>query len=301
MLNLQQLSTFVTVVAEGSMTAAADKLFLTQPAVSQQIRNLEEDLSVHLLVRGVRQIKPTPFGEILFEHAKKILQTVSQAEVAVKSMSAELKGDVRIGTLNSIGVNLMSPLVNRLMKNNPDLNMEVEYDDGNLLYQELLKNELDMVILPEVSKEYGIQEDPNYNKKFLFKEEMWLVASAREQQLATQMNFDQLAEHPYVDFSDEFPGFLKAQAEMFHKLNLKLKKRFSSSNVGTLKRVIESGLGWGFLPSHTIRKQVRAGRLKRFFVSDFSYWIDFYAYFPKKNNEKVLYETLCLALSQTEG
>ena len=66
MLNLYQLQTFVTVVSEGSMTAAADKLYLTQPAVSQQIRALEEELGVELLVRGVRQIKATPQGEILF-------------------------------------------------------------------------------------------------------------------------------------------------------------------------------------------------------------------------------------------
>ena len=86
MKNLYQLTTFVTVISEGSMTAAADKLFLTQPAVSQQIRNLEEDLGVELLTRGVRQIKPTPQGEVLFEHAKKILQLVQQAEIAIKSL-----------------------------------------------------------------------------------------------------------------------------------------------------------------------------------------------------------------------
>lgn len=62
-MNLQQLTTFCTVLSEGSMTAAADKLFLTQPAVSQQIRNLEEELAVDLLVRGVRQVKPTLKGK----------------------------------------------------------------------------------------------------------------------------------------------------------------------------------------------------------------------------------------------
>jgi DNA-binding transcriptional LysR family regulator len=104
MKNLYQLTTFVTVISEGSMTAAADKLFLTQPAVSQQIRNLEEDLGVELLVRGVRQIKATPQGEILYEYAKKILQLTQQAEIAIKSIGAELKGQLRIGTLNSIGI-----------------------------------------------------------------------------------------------------------------------------------------------------------------------------------------------------
>ena len=103
MLNLHQLSTFVTVIGEGSMTAAADKLYLTQPAVSQQIRNLEDEVGVELLVRGVRQIKATPQGEVLYEHAKRLLQQVQKAEIAVKSMGAELKGHARIGTMNSIG------------------------------------------------------------------------------------------------------------------------------------------------------------------------------------------------------
>ncbi|MEZ4871556.1 MAG: LysR family transcriptional regulator [Bdellovibrionales bacterium] len=61
-MNHQQLTTFCTVLGEGSMTAAADKLFLTQPAVSQQIRNLEEDLGVNLLERGVRKVKSTFSG-----------------------------------------------------------------------------------------------------------------------------------------------------------------------------------------------------------------------------------------------
>ena len=61
-MNFQQLTTFCTVLSEGSMTAAAEKLYLTQPAVSQQIRNLEDELSVELLVRGSRQAKATAQG-----------------------------------------------------------------------------------------------------------------------------------------------------------------------------------------------------------------------------------------------
>ena len=119
MLNLYQIQSFVTVISEGSMTGAADKLFLTQPAISQQIRNLEDDLGVELLVRGVRQIKPTLQGEVLYDYAKKILQMAQQAEIAVRAMGAELKGQLRVGTLNSIGVHLMSSIVARLLKHNP--------------------------------------------------------------------------------------------------------------------------------------------------------------------------------------
>jgi DNA-binding transcriptional LysR family regulator len=103
MMNMYQLQSFVTVISEGSMTGAADKLFLTQPAISQQIRNLEEDLGVELLVRGVRQIKPTLQGEVLFDYAKRILQLAQQGQVAVKAMGAQLKGQLRVGALNSVG------------------------------------------------------------------------------------------------------------------------------------------------------------------------------------------------------
>jgi DNA-binding transcriptional LysR family regulator len=155
MLNLSQLQTFVMVVAEGSMTAAADKLFLTQPAVSQQMKNLEDDLGVELIVRGAKQIKTTAQGEVLYEHAKKILSLAVQAEVSIKSIGAQLRGQLRIGTLNSIGLHLMSPIVSRLLKFNPDFKIKVDYAKGEDLIELFEKGQLDVVVLPETQKNYG--------------------------------------------------------------------------------------------------------------------------------------------------
>jgi len=126
MLNLSQLQTFVMVVSEGSMTAAADKLFLTQPAVSQQMKNLEDELGVELVVRGSKSIKTTAQGEVLYEHAKKILSLAQAAEISIKSVGAQLRGQLRIGTLNTIGLHLMSPVVSRLLKFNPDFKIKVD-------------------------------------------------------------------------------------------------------------------------------------------------------------------------------
>src|SRR6185312_17465955 len=121
--NLQQLTTFCTVLSEGSMTAAAEKLFLTQPAVSQQIRNLEEEMRVDLLVRGVRQVKPTLQGQLLYDYAKRILHLTQQAEVAIQTISQEMVGDLRLGTLNSIGLYLISPIVGLFLKHNSKLRL----------------------------------------------------------------------------------------------------------------------------------------------------------------------------------
>ncbi len=274
MLNLSQLQTFVTVASEGSMTAAADKLFLTQPAVSQQMKNMEDDLGVELIVRGSKQIKMTAQGEILYEHAKKILSLAQLAEVSIKSVGAQLKGELRIGTLNSIGLHLMSPVVSRLLKFNPDFKIKVDYAKGESLIQSYKLGELDVLVLPEVESNYkSVLQDSK--GQVLFNEEMWLVGSGKDEFYPSHLSLNEIKKIPYIHFSNEFPDF-------DYILNQKLGKVaavFESANVATLKRVIEYGLGIGFLPSHSIKKQVRGGRLNRIKVSDFEYKMSFNYYY----------------------
>ena len=299
MLNLYQVQSFVTVISEGSMTGAADKLFLTQPAISQQIKNLEDDLGVDLLVRGVRQIKPTLQGEVLFDFAKRILQLSQQAEVAVKAMGAELKGQLRVGTLDSIGVQLMSPIVSRLLKYNPELNIKVEYGRGEDLLARYRRDELDVLILPDVQNEFGTELE-NSDKKFLFQEEMWLVGTGKDIDIPRQIYVDEYTRYPVILFSGEYPHFNRSLQAALKDTKTKVSPTFESTNVGTLKRVIESGLGWGFLPSLSIKKQVRMGRLIHVHVKEFSYKLDFCFYSKKSAELKSITEVFFQALQQQE-
>lgn len=274
MLNLSQLQTFVTVASEGSMTAAADKLFLTQPAVSQQMKNMEDDLGVELIVRGSKQIKMTAQGEILYEHAKKILSLAQLAEVSIKSIGAQLRGELRIGTLNTIGLHLMSPVVSRLLKFNPDFKIKVDYAKGEALLAAYKKGELDVIVLPEIEANYQTQL-PESKSQVLFQEEMWLVGSGKDEFYPMNISINEIKKIPYVHFSGEFPDF----DSKLSAVTGKLQSVFESANVGTLKRVIEYGLGVGFLPSHSIKKQVRGGRLNRIKVNDFDYKMSFHYYY----------------------
>lgn len=273
MLNLAQLQTFVMVVSEGSMTAAADKLFLTQPAVSQQMKNLEDELGVELIARGSKQIKTTAQGELLYEHAKKILNLAQQAEIAIKSVGAQLKGQLKIGTLNSIGLHLMSPVVSRLLKYNPDFKIKVDYAKGEDLIKSYEKGELDVVVLPDVEKNYNITLK-NSESNTLLKEEMWLVGSGKDEFYPPTVSLNEIKKIPYVHFANEFPAFDKILLEKMGTLPAV----FESSNVGTLKRVIENGLGIGFLPAHSVKKQIRGGRLNKIKVTDFEFNTEFKYY-----------------------
>jgi DNA-binding transcriptional LysR family regulator len=290
-LNLSQLQTFVTVASEGSMTAAADKLFLTQPAVSQQMKNMEDDLGVELIVRGSKQIKMTAQGEILYEHAKKILSLAQMAEVSIKSVGAQLRGELRIGTLNTIGLHLMSPVVSRLLKFNPDFKIKVDYAKGGALLDAYKKGELDVIVLPEIELNYKTQL-PDSKSQVLFNEEMWLVGSGKDEFYPMNISIGELKKIPYVHFANEFPDFDAKLSQVTGKLQ----SVFESSNVGTLKRVIEYGLGVGFLPSHSIKKQVRGGRLNRIRVNDFDYKMSLHYYYktnaPSAETAQILFQAL---------
>lgn len=293
MINLSQLSTFVTVIGEGSMTSAADKLYLTQPAVSQQIRNLEEELGVELLVRGTRQVKPSIQGEILYEYARRILLLTQQAENAVKSIGAQLKGNLRVGTLNSIGLHLMSPIVARLLRYNRDLHIRFDYNRADELIRSFKKGDLDILILPNLQNEYGLTLD-GVERKLLLKEEMWLVASGKETEVPKEIKLEDFVKMPVVAFTGEYNRFNERLDAEIKKRGYSLEPVFESSNVGTLKRAIESGLGWGFVPSHSIRKQVRSGRMNRIFLEDFEYTIELNYYFRREvtSMAEVFYQAL---------
>lgn len=299
-MNFQHLTTFCTVISEGSMTAAAEKLYLTQPAVSQQIRNLEEELTVELLMRGSRQAKATPQGQILYEYAKRILALSQQAQIAIQTMNVEVEGTFRIGTLNSLGLYIVSPVIGLFLKHNSKLAVHLVYEDGITLIEMFDRGELDLIILPDAMVEYG-QEPKSANKKLLLQDEMWLIGSAKDSQLPQDIELQDLPIKPFVHIMERYPNFEKELNGALAKIGVKLNPVFETVNVGTLKRVLESGLGWGFLPAHSIKKHVRTGRLTAVPVLDFSYTMNVFFYHRKDlldENAKRMSEVFFRALSQ---
>jgi len=280
------------------MTAAAEKLFLTQPAVSQQIRNLEEEIGCELLVRGVRKVKPTLQGQLLYDYSKRILQLTQQAQVALQAMSTELVGDIRLGTLNSLGLYLLSPIIGLFLKHNSKLNFKLNYGSTPQLIEDLKKNEIDLAILPEPNDPAEKEFFSNFGSKFVLSDEMWLVGSGKDMTLPQTIQLKDFISRPIVFFSDKYLGFQEQLDSKLDEQNLKFHPVFQSDNVGTLKRVVESGLGWGFLPSHSIHKQVRAGRLQRVMVDDIKFSTSINLYYRNDPSLNEIVEVLFRALRQ---
>jgi DNA-binding transcriptional LysR family regulator len=296
-MNLQQLSTFCKVISEGSMTAAAEKLNLTQPAVSQQIRALEDELAVPLLVRGVRQVKPSIQGQLLFDYAKKILHLTQQAEAAIHTFSQELSGEIRIGTTSAFGLHLISPVVGLFLKHNTNLSLKLVYGSADQIISEMKKATVDMAILPDLKNEYGIEFD-RYEERFVLLDEMWLVGAAKDASIPETAKISDLTSRPWVVDAALYPGFRRQLQTLLDNQKVKIKATFESDNVGTLKRVIESGVGWGFMPSHSIRKQVKTRRLTRVHVDELKYSVNVNLYSLRSPGVKAVADTFFRAIQQ---
>lgn len=279
------------------MTAASQKLFLTQPAVSQQIRHLEEEIGVDLLVRGVRQVKPTAQGQLLFEYAHRILNLIEQSKIAIQTVGAEVSGTLRVGTLNSVGLHLIGPVFALFLKNNDSVRLNLKYGNGTDMMEQLEAGQIDVAILPETKTEYG-SEPEDCESEAIYQDELILVASAKDRAMSKQIQLRDLSSRPVIQLTHEYPNFERIMTKELKAVGVNVRPVFESSNVGTLKRVIESGLGWGFLPLHSVRKQLETGRLQKVDVADFKYKVNLHCYFPKGNVRSKTTEVFIKALQQ---
>ncbi len=286
-LDIQQLKIFCTVISEGSMTAAAVKMSVTQPAISQKIRSLESELGVKLLVRGVRQIRLTVQGQLLYSYAKKILNLTQTVESAIQTLSNELEGSIQVATLNSIGLNLITPIVGAILNpNQRKLRMGLSYGTGVEVIEKMKTKEVDIAILPDLKEEYGLTI-PGYQSQLLFKDELLFVGSGKDNSLPRNTSIKDFGLRPMVAFKNLFPRFRYHLYEMMTQKKMEIQAPvFESNNIGTLKKIIEVWMCWGFLPSHSIHKQIRMGRLSVIQLEEISYFMNINAYYKFNQSEK---------------
>lgn len=290
-MDIDNLKTFCSVVSEGNMTTAAAKRSITQPAVSQQIRQLEKEFGAKLLNRkNTRKIQLTVQGQILYEDSNRILNLIEQAKSSIQAISLDLSGEkISAITLNSLGLYLISPIIGNFLRLNDEMKLSLLYGNGQDIIRSMQRDIVDAAIVPDLRQEYG-KELPQFKKIHLFKDYMYFVGSGRDKTLPNSMLFQDISKRRLVHINESlYPAF---QNYLFNRIqgpDKPVNPSFQSDNVGTLKRVIEFGLGWGFLPAHSIKKQLRAGRLSQIQIEDMNYSVDINLYYksdPKK--EKII-------------
>ncbi|PWC54594.1 LysR family transcriptional regulator [Azospirillum sp. TSO22-1] len=146
-LNPDQLRTFLAVVETGSLSAAARRLNLTQPAISLQIRELEARTGVPLLERLGRRTAPTAAGETLVVHARRIAAEIDAALEAMRRHREGALGRVRLGAGLSFATYLLPVVLKRLRATRPDLEVTVAVGTAEDIARRLLANDFDLAVV----------------------------------------------------------------------------------------------------------------------------------------------------------
>jgi len=198
-MELRYLQSLITVADEGSFTRASEKLFVSQPALSQQIRQLEEELGSILLDRVGRGVKLTSAGELFYRHAQRVFQELDEAKVALQELEGLQRGSLAVGVVQTINAYLIPQVVAQFANVYPAISLRIEEMPTAEIEEGLEEGRLQLGI------GFTPPGNANINSEELFNEELVLIVS-KEHELATQVaiKIKDLNEFPLVLLSKAY-------------------------------------------------------------------------------------------------
>jgi LysR family nitrogen assimilation transcriptional regulator len=159
-MDIRQLRYFVTIVDSGSMGKAAEKLFVAQPSLSQQIAKLEEELNTVLLIRGRRGVNPTAQGQALYRHGRLVIRQMEQLSQEIKQSVAQETGTVAIGLPTTMAAVLAMPLFERVQERYPGIRLQFFESMSGYINELLANGRLDLAILFRDADTLGVSSLP---------------------------------------------------------------------------------------------------------------------------------------------
>jgi len=247
-MNLRRLKYFVKIVDIGSLTQAAEVLHIAQPALSQQVATLENELDQQLLIRTKRGVTPTEAGKILYAHARTILRQCEQAQTAVINAGQALNGQVSIGLApGTAASSLTMPLLQTVREQYPDVLVYLHENSGTSLNEKVMNGQLDMAVVYDRAPTAGINSIP------LMKEELNLVG-ATACPGATVDLADVAQMHLFLP--RDYSAVRKRVDEAFSLRRLSAKIIGEIESISTLTAAVSSGMGVTVLPESAARALV---------------------------------------------
>jgi len=147
-INLNQLRAFFLATREKSITKAAESLYVTQPAVTMQIKSLEQDLGVKLFRKYGKSLDLTAAGKVLFSYAEKVFEIVEEMEYVLKGHAASTQGSLTIGTTRSFARHLMPDLLSRFQKRFPEVKVILKVGSSQEIADGVLDFKYDVGTMP---------------------------------------------------------------------------------------------------------------------------------------------------------
>lgn len=191
-MQFRQLRYFVAVVEAGSISRAASIVHVAQPALSQQIADLEERIGLKLLLRTPRGVKPTPAGDTFFREASLILHRMDQLPGMLKSAIGELQGTVRLGIVASLAGPLVGIIVEHFKSELPRVNLICSDGDSGSLAARIQSHTLDLALV------FEDELVPSHSRTPIFAQQLFLIGKDAARIKKPHVTLEELVDIPLV-------------------------------------------------------------------------------------------------------
>ena len=249
-LTLKQLRYFEAVAKYGHFGHAAEACAISQPAISVQIKELEETLGAILFERGGRQIRLTAFGELIAERARNILQSVDDLSDLTRANQDQLTGRLRIGIIPTIAPYLLPKIIRELSLSYPDLDLNIRETQTETLINELTAGKLDTAIVALPVSEPSLIETPLFDENFVL---------VRNQDDATNPVPDPAKLHEMRLLLLEEGHCFRDQALSFCGMRPNLPREgMDGSSLGTLVQMVGAGIGVTLIPDMAVTIETKS-------------------------------------------
>jgi DNA-binding transcriptional LysR family regulator len=254
-MHIENFKVFCDLVESKSFSRSAKLNSITQSAVSQQLRSIEEQLKVIIVDRSQKQFRLTAEGEIFYRAAKDILSRFDQLTSDIQASRNIVSGHLRISTIYSIGLHELHPYIKKFLREYPAVNLQVEYRISSFVYEDVLQGVADigLVAFPQKSR---LMEVIN------FTEDRLAVICAPNHPLANQkaVQLKDLVEHKLIGFIPDNPT-RKAIDHYLHEAKINWEPALEFDNIETMKRAVEIDSGIALVPAATVTQEVQYGTL----------------------------------------
>jgi DNA-binding transcriptional LysR family regulator len=257
-MDTRQLTAFCAVVELKSFSQAAERLGVTQPAVSLQIRSLEERLGQQLLDRSGRRVEPTEAGQRVYRGAQRMLALEQQLiEEVAGGDEGELRGELAIGAATGPGAIVVPLLLCEFQHVNPEVRVALTISDTQTVVEAVARRELELGIVGATPRHRSVVYEP------FFEDEVVLVCPAQHPFAGRTVKVDDLRDASLV-VMQEGAGVRQVIEEELRKLGTRLKDLDVRLELGlqeSVKSAVVAGHGVTFISRNAVESELADGRL----------------------------------------
>ncbi|NEV63786.1 LysR family transcriptional regulator [Thiorhodococcus minor] len=253
-ISLRQLRVFEAVAQNNSYTRAAEELHLSQPAVSMQVKQLEDEIGLPLFERLGKRVVPTEAGHELYHYSRAITHSLIEMEEVMESLKGINRGSLRLAVAST--VNYFAPrLLAVFQKRYPGIALRLDVTNREMLVQMLDSNSVDLVLMGVPPKNVDVEAEA-------FMDNPLVVVAPPDHPLASARDIptERLSEEVFV-MREEGSGTRKAMQRFFAERGIEIRHGMQMTRNEAVKQAVRSGLGLSVVSLHTIELELETRRL----------------------------------------